>query len=822
MSVKTEIPGVNNAVQKLEELADRMQSDKFGFRSSDLENIDMVIEALHDLEAERKQMHMLLETETIKSSVLRHQLKLLPGQIRDEIKEAVLAARQLNANVLWELQQRLENMNNSIAALDEKAQELEKENAVLYPERELLKQQHEEIISQLNQGMADKAEMQISLNETRDNVRQTNQDIVDLEDGILQLKEDLIQERTQARQEKKKLKEAVADTDQKTREQKAQNVIKKKELDVAQEQLLESKGKIDVFNKNIEQSEKSRARLEEEERTLILQISDQLKKNDQIRIKGVQILNERIQEERDFEKKQKELIRKIKKSEADLDAEDKRTVALEKQKDELLAGLQERETTKREDKKRISELDERLQIVKAALNSKSEEIGRLQTETVDMESQTVALIESHQAVLAQLKKQIEECRDLLSKERKERMEAQVQKDAVSKTLDDLKMETQTFMTEMSGSIQDGKRRHVELSNEGMQLQKDLKENETQISALSADLEMAQNKYQEMFSKMKTYVDALKIINYQRAAFKERQRTRNHAVLREEVQFLENAKREKSKHLEEQTPIFNDLEEHFEKRTQDFEKMKKDVVVMKNQRQSLEDAVRKAKREKDGLKIPQESLRLELKEKRQELMKQLKEHGASTQEMETQIFAAGCKLRTLMEENDKIESSCMRLEKELADLQVKMKELEQMKIGLEAELAEQKNDLIKKWDTDAMMQKFFATRDEAIAEAFSKLLTHTSEREHKIDQVTTRLNEELQELSQFLDSIASRRPPGTGRQVRSTVTSQQSRRSRSRSKSNEREISSRGSQRRSHSREQSRSQSQSLQHKGITFDDKENA
>lgn len=46
-----------------------------------------------------------------------------------------------------------------------------------------------------------------------------------------------------------------------------------------------------------------------------------------------------------------------------------------------------------------------------------------------------------------------------------------------------------------------------------------------------------------------------------------------------MQFLENAKREKSKHLEEQTPIFNDLEEHFEKRTQDFEKMKKDVVGM---------------------------------------------------------------------------------------------------------------------------------------------------------------------------------------------------------------------------------------------------
>ena len=36
-------------------------------------------------ETERKKMHEELEKETIRSSVLRHQLRTLPGQIRDEI-----------------------------------------------------------------------------------------------------------------------------------------------------------------------------------------------------------------------------------------------------------------------------------------------------------------------------------------------------------------------------------------------------------------------------------------------------------------------------------------------------------------------------------------------------------------------------------------------------------------------------------------------------------------------------------------------------------------------------------------------------------------
>ena len=45
------------------------------------------------------------------------------------------------------------------------------------PERDLIRQQHEEIIQQLNKRMAEKAAKQITLNETRDKLRETNQKV---------------------------------------------------------------------------------------------------------------------------------------------------------------------------------------------------------------------------------------------------------------------------------------------------------------------------------------------------------------------------------------------------------------------------------------------------------------------------------------------------------------------------------------------------------------------------------------------------------------------------------------------------------------------
>lgn len=54
---------------------------------------------------------------------------------------------------------------------------------------------------------------------------------------------------------------------------------------------------------------------------------------------------------------------------------------------------------------------------------------------------------------------------------------------------------------------------------------------------------------------------------------------------------------------------------------------------------------------------QKQLKEDLKRKREETMYQLKRQGDDRQKLEQEIFTAGCKLRTIMEENQKLEDVC---------------------------------------------------------------------------------------------------------------------------------------------------------------------
>ena len=46
-----------------------------------------------------------------------------------------------------------------------------------------------------------------------------------------------------------------------------------------------------------------------------------------------------------------------------------------------------------------------------------------------------------------------------------RISVQDQKNTVSKDIEDMKVENQSFLTEMNSKIQDGKVKHIELTNE---------------------------------------------------------------------------------------------------------------------------------------------------------------------------------------------------------------------------------------------------------------------------------------------------------------------------------------------------------------------
>ena len=70
--------------------------------------------------------------------------------------------------------------------------------------------------------------------------------------------------------------------------------------------------------------------------------------------------------------------------------------------------------------------------------------------------------------------------------------------------------------------------------------------------------------------------------------------------------------------------------------------------------------------------------------------------------------------------------------------------------------------ISKWPPKNILNilfQFFASRDEATAEAFGQLLEKTEKRETKIEDISGRLQDELELLSDFLDNLSTRRPQG---------------------------------------------------------------
>ncbi|KAJ8307998.1 hypothetical protein KUTeg_012872 [Tegillarca granosa] len=776
MSTHTELPHVNNAVERLYELADRMRGVDFGFTNNDVLNIDRVIDAIYELDKERLRQHEKLETETIHASILRHKLQLLPAQIKEEIKGAIDSARQSNATALNNLQGNLDGINKNIDYLDDRQKELEKENAKLHPENELVREQHELIISQLNQRMAEKASMQIILNETRDKVRQTNQNIVDLEDNILQLKEDLIQERTEARVERKKLKKAVTDTTGMTKSQKEQNIIKKRELDEIHEQLMDSEGKLEGLRKSLRRYETSKAKLEGQERALSTQLTKQLKQNEELRKKGAQIINEDLKLQKEFEDNEKQLSKKLRKLDSETIKETARLKELEGQKLELHVDLEEKMKVRH------------LQHEKRQLALKAEEVGRMQAENVEMQEQIEELDESHKAVKAQLNKQVEDFREQLAKERKEReeteaehsseeedddeapselpmmvhgLEVQERKNSTSKEVEDYKYENQAYLNNMNKEIQEGKKEHIDLSNEGLetesdsedeergaQLQREMKKEEETVQTMKDELEKAQKDYENMFSAMQ-----YKLTNMER-----------------EIIEMEHAIVSKRQEIEDKTPGFQELEAKFEKRTEDYNQMKKSIAGRRQYKSKLEDTINKTGREKDNMKKPTDQLKLDLKNKREENISQLKRHGEERKEIEREIYLSATKLKTIMEENNKLEQGCKKLEESIVDLNTQVEENEKMKSKLLDKLENTKDDLMNSWFDDYQMQQDFANRDELVVRDFGDLLDKTEERGKKISSITHRLEDELVMLAEFLDNLSTRRPRDTPVSGRSTRTS----------------------------------------------------
>ncbi|KAK2160842.1 hypothetical protein LSH36_126g00029 [Paralvinella palmiformis] len=244
-------------------------------------------------------------------------------------------------------------------------------------------------------------------------------------------------------------------------------------------------------------------------------------------------------------------------------------------------------------------------------------------------------------------------------------------------------------------------------------------------------------------------------------FHQEQRRGEIKQMEEDIVAMSEKLKETEDIILDKTPSFVELQEYYEQRIEEYDKLKKHVV---------EDGMTHATRELGKLSVPTEKLRAQLEARRSESMAQLKEYSTERTDIEKQVYTTGSKLRTAMEENHNFIQSNQNFESWIRSLEKEIIDSDQLSKNLESQLQSLKDSLSIEWDKDNDIQKMFAARDEALVKDLGKLLSTTERREQTISNITMRLDEELTVLGEFLDNVAKRRPKESSKGRRTAKSS----------------------------------------------------
>mgnify|MGYP002803381893 FL=1 len=727
---------VHKAVESLQELAIVVKTKKdFMEDEYDASNIEVIIKALQEMDEDRLKLHEMLESETIKASALRYKLHRMPTQVKDEIQDAVLAARDSNEADIQRLKDNLTNINSNIEKLEARNKELLGENCRLEPERIDALNEHDAVVALLNRKMADKASKQITLNETRDTLRETYKMIIQLEESMVQLKEDLALERDEAVEEKERLRKAVEDTRAKVEEQKKANAQQRREIEKLQEELVDSEALLDGKRKVIRRFETSKARLEAQVVQLSRQLQKEIKSNSILTQEGMKVMKAHQDMLTNLGKTKSNLEHEYRTLESTLTTARTESIKLSSRKETLDEDFAIISVECEKLKDQVKDHERRLRRAHDQLRSKSDKCSRVREENSELDDEIKQVKENHQAMTEAYSRRIDELKSSVKGEKSERVTLQAKRDDLSKDAGDFKNDYSSYMMKMSETIQSAKLEHVRLTERGNELQGLLRDDEVEILEKQ---ELLKNSKQSYAATQKKLRDELE-------------------KLQNSITKLENDIAERRNVVNDKIPPYELLEQQFEEKSKDFAEMKQSIVDLKNKKASLELSIQRISKEIEKKVEPQKRLQSQLKQRRAEALRVMAEQNEEVKNIEKENLFCCQKLSTVTKENKRFEEAINNVQEEIRLLEEQNIANQSHQVVLQQQLSDFQAELLTARVEDLELDKVYAARDLEILEDIQKLQEETKGRELKVNSIHIKLQRELALLASFIDGVANLRP-----------------------------------------------------------------
>ncbi|CAF1358010.1 unnamed protein product [Rotaria sordida] len=725
---------IRNAVHHLKQLGESFQINIF--TEADLNNIDNVADTLMALEKEILKLYVDYETESIESSRLRHRLKLLPTTIKNEIQAAVNMARESNVSVIQKLQNELDTQLEQVREYTDQDKQLSTAINTLQAEKNSLQHQYDTTITEVNQRVSEKATLQISLNETRDTVRETNQYTFDLEEDIMVLKESLMQERNEARQEKVRLEDEIAVTFKRYEEQQKANDLLKKDVDTANHKVSETELQLRTMYRE-------RERFDNDNDEIKKKIDEQNAQFEMEQREHDRLLQERLQFTEscgiallDYQTKKASLEQRAATAQERTNEETEKLKTLKQKHETVVKQIEEHVEVSKILENTITETGKGLEEIKHDIATKLEKTAKLNLDNAETTKELESMREAHQMMVDSLKLQMTTLEKELQYIRNTRISKQKERETLLKTIEQIKLTTRNndirhnrFVTQTTTKVTD-------LSERKVILDRYAREDQIQINQLGQRLTNLTDEYHQMKIQFEQQIKHLEDIT---------------------AQLLIGIDVNRKK-ITETTPEFEHLKEEHEKMTTIYESTKETMIETKRKKQEILDKISNIQRDIREKNRSRDITMLAVKECQQDTKQRMEKAHDNMLTLEEDIYEKGCRLETLEDENERFQKTIDYLNYQIElfnrfsqQSNVDIKHLDENNLGL-------LNILESGWNDDRQLEHRAAKKDLQYIDDLTVLLQHTEKRKAKVGTIVHRLIGELQHLKHYLEGMSNPSTP----------------------------------------------------------------
>ncbi|XP_029295694.1 coiled-coil domain-containing protein 175 [Cottoperca gobio] len=721
-----DFPAVMVALEHLKELDKQLREEGVPFSPEASLHLTEITAAITDLEADRRAAHEHLEVETIENSKLRHQINDIRERMSQELIADVAAARESNAEEIEQLHKDLNTVSQLQEASVKRQEALLSQNKALYPERDQVKTEHEEIVAAQNEQITLKYGLQMQLDRTRDWIEELKSCIAAVQQDKVTLQQKIALERQAFTLKKDILSREVDQAEEKIKQQKQAIRRSRRELDRLNGWKQETHNHLSKILIDLAKMESNLRRLEASRSQCEKQLQGESKKHHDLR----QQRETMKKELRDLREGFSAAVQRLKEDIAMVEGKIEEGRASRLLCQDTLAKIYEIFKRQRDEENEVKaehfQVSQQLEQSKLQLEERIASVVKHSKGIKEMDKQIRELLETDTITKRVFERNQEELFDNVDTGKKNIGHFEEEKRRLMKLSEEAKRKQEEHVAKMTTDISNTRRRYQELRQEEASLQK------RQPKSANADLLMSHVTQCE--------------VEYRQ---KETKRHEEIEQCKTETASITGSHEEKQRELEEKEEMLKAVEAKWKEEQSRHQRLKTLTSELRKKRKELELSIQLLKVKNGSLLQPKEKMKAELEEMRESYMDMLDKQASDLRAVEVSVYDNGVKLEQVNMENSRLHLRIRQMTEEVGRARENKgrywQEVQQFKRDIKALF----ESLQEAWREDSSVTQDCQNSDGVLLVSMSAMLNHLKTRRQQLGNVSTLLHQQMLDFSKRL-------------------------------------------------------------------------